>query len=39
MRGSTAYDLYFDKDDKNHKKLDAHMKEVEQRYQELLKRY
>lgn len=39
VRNSKAYELYHDKNDKNHKVLDKHLKEVETRHQELLKRY
>lgn len=39
MQGSYAYELFFDKEDKDHKKLDKHMKELNQKEYDLKERY
>lgn len=39
MPGSQAYELFHSKDSDAKKKLDKHMKEVEQRHKELIQRY
>lgn len=37
--GSTAYELYFSKEQDARAKLDKHLKEVNQRYYDLMKNY
>lgn len=39
MPGSEAYELYHSKEKDNLKKLDKHMKELEQKNKDLIKRY
>jgi hypothetical protein len=39
MKGSESYALYFDKEDKGHKKLDRLLKELDQKNKDLLQRY
>lgn len=39
VRNSRAYELYHDKDDKGHKILDKHLKQLAAAHKELLERY
>jgi len=39
MKGSESYALYFDKEDKGHKKLDKLLKELDQKNKDLMQRY
>lgn len=39
MPGSDAYELYHSKENDARKKLDKHMKELEQKNKDLMKRY
>jgi hypothetical protein len=39
QKGSYAFELYFDKDDPGHKKLDKHMKDLDQKDKDLKEKY